>query len=374
MIKILFLTNNLGNGGAERVLVNLANELSKDPQYSVTIRCLSKSGPQIERLSDNIRCEGIIPQNWHFRGINYLYLLPHRWIYKKVVGGEQYDVIIPYLHGVLTKIISYAPKEQKTIAYLHANMENSPFIKQLGKQENIQRLFNSFNRIVAVSNDVKESFVKVSGIKPNRVSVVYNTFAVEEIKRLSLVPVNLKTTPGKIILCSVGKLEEVKGYKRLVDIVKRLRDDGFNFVLTIVGEGPEHQELDERIESMGITECIHLIGYDKNPYKYIQNSDLFVCSSYSEGFSSVVAESLILGVPVVTTECAGMKEMLGNNNEYGVVTDNSGEALYEGMKRLLSNPDLLAHYKKNARERSTYFSPEQTVVAVERMIEEVLHE
>ena len=63
-----------------------------------------------------------------------------------------------------------------------------------------------------------------------------------------------------------------------------------------------------------------------------------------------------------------MKEMLGENNEFGVVTENSEEALYDGIKMLLDNPDLLVHYKKQAEIRGKEFCTEKTVKAVEKML------
>ena len=64
--------------------------------------------------------------------------------------------------------------------------------------------------------------------------------------------------------------------------------------------------------------------------------------------------------------------MLGDNNEYGIITDNNEEALYRGIKRLLDNPDLLTHYRKMATIRGKYFDTEQTVTAVEEMFEGML--
>ena len=96
--------------------------------------------------------------------------------------------------------------------------------------------------------------------------------------------------------------------------------------------------------------------------------DLFVCASFAEGFSTAATEALIVGTPVCTVEVSGMKEMLGENNEWGVVTENSEESLYQGIKQLLDHPALLAHYKQKATERGRMFSTENTVKAVETML------
>ncbi len=82
-----------------------------------------------------------------------------------------------------------------------------------------------------------------------------------------------------------------------------------------------------------------------------------------------MTESLIVGTPVVSTDCSGARELLGENNEYGIVTENSEDGIYDGMKKMLSDPELLAHYKKQAAIRGTFFSREKTVKAVEEMLE-----
>ena len=99
--------------------------------------------------------------------------------------------------------------------------------------------------------------------------------------------------------------------------------------------------------------------------------DLFVCTSFAEGFSTAATEALIVGTPVCTVEVSGMREMLGEDNEWGVVTENNEEALYQAIKRLLDDPALLAHYRGKAKERGETFSTEKTVAAVEKMLMEL---
>ncbi|NLT14593.1 MAG: glycosyltransferase, partial [Clostridiales bacterium] len=100
--------------------------------------------------------------------------------------------------------------------------------------------------------------------------------------------------------------------------------------------------------------------------------DLYVCSSRREGFSTAVTEALIVGTPVVSTNCSGAKELLGHNDEYGIVTENDEDALYRGIKRMLTEEGLLEHYRRQAEGRGKIFSTEETVKQVERMLEEVM--
>jgi len=91
-------------------------------------------------------------------------------------------------------------------------------------------------------------------------------------------------------------------------------------------------------------------------------------ASFAEGFSTAATEALIVGTPVCTVNVSDMKVMLGNNNEYEVVTENDENALYQGIKRLLDNPAFLTHYKEQVELRGEDFSTEETVKAVEKML------
>ena len=169
-------------------------------------------------------------------------------------------------------------------------------------------------------------------------------------------------------IISVGRLIEQKAYTRLLRIHKKLLDSGLKHNLYIVGEGHQKQILQNYIDENNLKTTAHLLGLKKNPWRYVSKSDLFVCSSLKEGFSTAVTEALVLGIPVITTLCSGMNEML-NNGEFGVIVDNNEDALYEGMYKLLSDKNLLNHYKNKAVERSKHFELNTTVQAVEHMLD-----
>ena len=173
---------------------------------------------------------------------------------------------------------------------------------------------------------------------------------------------------GMVRLIAVGTLKQSKGYMRLLKIVKRLRDEQYPMHLYILGIGPLQQEMEEFIRQNKLHDTVTLLGYQTNPYKYVSKCNLFVCASFAEGFSTAATEALIVGTPVCTVEVSGMKEMLGENNEWGVVTENSEEALYQGIQDLLASPDLLSHYINQSILRGQSFRTEETVKAVEQML------
>jgi glycosyltransferase involved in cell wall biosynthesis len=150
-----------------------------------------------------------------------------------------------------------------------------------------------------------------------------------------------------------------------------LKNEGYPVHTYILGEGSKKEAISDFLDAEGLRDSFTFLGYQTNPYKFVKRSDIFVCSSHSEGFSTAATEALIVGTPVCTVEVSGMEEMLGEHNEWGIVTDNDEEALYQGIKRLLDAPELLTHYKEKAAERGKTFSTENTVKAVEEMLLDV---
>jgi glycosyltransferase involved in cell wall biosynthesis len=173
---------------------------------------------------------------------------------------------------------------------------------------------------------------------------------------------------GMIRLVAVGTLKESKGYDRMLRIIQRLQKEAYPVHLYILGIGPQQKKLESYAANNGLTDVVTFLGYQTNPYKYVSKCDLFVCASFAEGFSTAATEALIVTTPVCTVEVSGMKEMLGENNEWGIVTENDEEALYRGIKKLLDDSELLAQYQEKAAQRGKTFSTANTVRAVEEML------
>jgi glycosyltransferase involved in cell wall biosynthesis len=219
--------------------------------------------------------------------------------------------------------------------------------------------------MVFVSEEARAIFLKTLPYA-GKTAVLYSTNETAQIRQAAAEPIELE--PEKLRWCCVGRLIPIKGIDRLLRIQKRLRSAGKNTHLYLLGVGALEGKLRKLSEELEIADSVTFLGYQTNPYKYVANCDLFVCASHAEGFSTAATEALIVGTPVCTVEVAGMKEMLGENNEYGIVTENNEDALCEGIRRLLDDPALLAHCKHQAKLRGEFFSTEQTVKAVEEML------
>lgn len=372
MTKILFFIPTLMHGGAEKVLVNLLNNLDKS-KFDATLFCIFDVGINKNFLSNNIKYQFRFKNV--FRGNSQLMkLFSPRFLYSFFIK-EDYDIVISFLEGPAARIISGCnSKETKKICWVHTEFLNQKIVdKSFRNLEEAIQCYEKYDFVIAVSNDVKEAF-KRNVTKKVPIKVLYNVNDTQNIVEKSKEIVGEIFDEKLINVCSIGKIVEVKGYERLIEVHKRLLDEGIVHRMIILGIGELKLKLEKKIRSMGVSDSFLLLGFHENPYKFLAKSDLYVCSSTREGFSTAVTEALVLGVPVVSTNVSGAKELLGENNEYGIVTENSTEGLYIGLKEILSEPKKLQYYKTLAQERGHFFSKEKTVKEVENLFDSVMHE
>lgn len=365
MIKVLFFIHDLGPGGAEKVLVNLVNSMDHE-QFEITVMTLFGGGVNEQFLPPDIRYISIF-QTIRRGHIHMMKLLSPYMLHKKYIK-DKYDIEVAYLEGPSARVISGCPDpETKLVSWIHVEQHDRKTADQAFRSfEEAVGCYKRFDSIVCVSQTVQDDFLSLYPDIHNSI-VLYNTNDTDRILRLKDESVDLDIFRNdEIKLCGVGKLTPNKGFDKICRIHKRLRADGLPVHTYILGEGEQRKQLEEYIAQNGLETTITLLGYQSNPYKYLAKCDVFVCASIAEGFSTAATEALILGTPVVTTLVSGMKEMLGENNEYGIVTENNEESLYQALKQMCENRDLIEEYRKRAFERGKSFSSNKTTSAVEK--------
>ncbi len=364
MIKILFLIHDLSVGGAEKVLINLVNNMDIT-KFDITVMTLFGGGVNEQFLSPKIKhinCfRKVISGNSHLMKVLSPKVL-HKWLIK-----DHYDIEVAYLEGPSARIISGCQnKNTKLISWIHIEQKTKKNAARAFRNYNeSNKCYKHFDSIICVSETVKKDFCSLYSID-RPIKVLYNTNESEKIIKQSTLSVEEKIfRKDEINLIGVGKVVTNKGFDRMARILKRLRNKGYPVHWYILGVGPEQVKIERFLQENNLQEYFTFLGYRTNPYKYVARCDLFVCASFAEGFSTATTEALIVGTPVCTVDVSGMKEMLGENNEYGIVTNNSEEDLYQGIDKLLSDSQLLHYYKQKAVERGKIFSTSNTVKKVE---------
>lgn len=369
MIRILFLINTLRGGGAEKTLINLVNNLPGN-QYDITVQTIDNSGVYISQLNSNIHYKTINNKKGFIRKVfNHIltFNLSAKWIYNTFIKSD-YDVEIAFMEGLPTKIISASTNQKTTkIAWVHTDLMN--YFDSSAVYKNVEenkKAYQKFDKIACVSEDCKRKFIERFGDFGDKLQTVYNVILDDDIRKKG----NEKLDGIKHdypIVISCGRLCEQKGFDRLLRVHKKLIDGGIKHYLWIVGDGNLRSDFENYIKENNISDTVFMWGFQPNPYKYMKNADLFVCSSVAEGYSTVVTESVVLGIPVLSTNVAGANEPKENPRSYRVV-ENNEESLYEGLKLILTNPKELEKAKQYTKNISKAFTKEKYLCEIIALI------
>ena len=375
--RICFIHWRLVIGGAESALFDLVTLLDKS-KFDITVFIVYPDGEWHEKFQKaGIRVEHAYSSFTNKKGL--LDTLVNHCRIKAVdmamsqfgkglfdtIYKNKFDLIVSYhLHPPFFEL--GLPSFGKTVKYIHGNVFTNPsFGETIIKQ--IEYL-PYYDKIICVSEDSKNAFEKMTGIK-DRIQVCFNPINSERIIKLSNEPVKINTDIPYI--CAVGRLSPEKGYLRLVKIHKRLISDGIKYRLVFVGDGEQKKELVDLIEKLKINDKVLLLGRKSNPYPFIKNSKLLVISSFTEAMPVVAMEALCLGVPVVSS-FEPVKELFGDEL-CGITTKNDDDSLYMGLKAVLTDEKYYKKLKEGALRRSSFFLSERMIKEVESIYMELLN-
>jgi len=368
--RITFYCDSMDIGGTEKATLDLVNNLSEE-KYDIRIVQLTPGGIYHKKLKKHIKTRSIVPISpktsftyyWRFR--NLFHKLPVDLMHRIFIGNKQ-DIEIACGYGYPTVIVSKAPNAKK-IAWIHMDVSlDRNKVAEMSYEEG-REYFKDIDEFVCVSYDCAKKFNEKFGFE-DKTKVCYNILPVDEIIEKA------KEEPSEVFdkeyinIVSVGRLTWQKGFDVLINVISKLINEGAKIKLYIVGKGEDYNSLNELIKNNNMSENIKLLGYVENPYALMNNADLYVCSSRHESFSLTVAESLILGTPVVSTRCTGPIELL-DGGIYGLLVDNNEESLYEGVKRLVTSEEERMSYKNKAMERKSFFDTKNAIQVWEKILD-----
>lgn len=330
MKKVLFFIESLSGGGAEKVLSTLVQHIDKS-RFAVTVCAISGGGKYDEVVASNVKLIRIfdpterytgIKKLWYIIKYNLIYKILPTWLVYNLFVPKGYDVEVAFVEGFATKVIATSSnKKAKKIAWVHVDLIQRPWPIELGVFKNLEderSAYNCFDRVVCVSKSVEEIMCKSYGLKNTK--TIYNPLDNDAILTQGELQSSYDVDKNKFNIVSVGRYTKQKGYDLLLPVIARICTTHSNVYLWLIGEGSERVALEQQAAELGILDNVTFTGFLKNPYALMSKMDLFVCSSRAEGFSLVIAESMILGVPVISMNCSGPNELIGKN-EYGILCD-----------------------------------------------------
>ena len=213
--------------------------------------------------------------------------------------------------------------------YVHCDYKNYG-----GYHPKVEKTYNKFNKIVCVSKGCKESFINCFPKLSSKTVVCENFTNTNRIIKLSKKAKIYEK--DKIIFVTICRLAEEKGIDRTIFILKKLYNEGFkNFKWIIVGGGEKETIYKNIIKNNLLGNYIEFVGERINPYYYLKNADYFLLPSFHEAAPMVFGESIVLKVPIITTNTISAVELV-EKKEVGIVCKNSKKGLYDILKKILN--------------------------------------
>lgn len=372
MKKILIVLNRMDAGGITKSLCNLLSHLKKfKNNYEIDLFLFRKYGCYISDIPNYVNvieskgtlklfgasqkdtkkfgvCQYVkrfFVSCWTKIFTNYI---PLTMAIKQNKLKKEYDAAISFAHtqnshnmvAGSAEMVLWGVNAKKKMCFIHGDV----LAENLLTKSNINK-FAKFDNIFCVSkscaNQLKENCNRLA----DKCDFIYNTQDNDDIIKKSN-EVEIKLNKDRLNLIMVSRLSKEKAHIRFLKVMKKLVDDGLYFNLHILGDGIMKQPINECIQDMNLGEYVKLYGAQSNPFAYVKQADLFVLPSYNEAAPMVYNESMLLGVPILTTNVISAYEMVGDK---GFVCENTEDGIYVELKQILCNKNLIQEKKEKLK-------------------------
>ena len=343
MKKIIFGITSLTIGGAERVLVDLANRLSME--YSVTVFTIYDGGELKKELNSNIKKIALYRKPYkEFTKVEKIKASLKLILYKnkiyEAIMKRGFDTEIAFLEGPITRLFAVKSNTNK-IAWIHNDISK---VYGSGIKAKIKKIvdgieYKKYKRLVFVSKENLEDFNKeYKWASKNNEEIIRNYIDYKKVLEKAEENVELPYIDKEINLLTVCRLVEQKALDRFIKVQKELERNGIHTKIYIVGDGPLRFNLQKEIDEEGLTDRFILLGQKENPYPYIKYCDYFCLLSYYEGYGMVLEEAKILNKPIILTNTAAKECAKGYKK--AIVLDNNFEGIVKGLEKELKSDNV----------------------------------
>ena len=355
MKKVTILALHLNYGGIERFITNLANGISDDYNVEIisTYKLLDKP---FFNLNDNISVKYLITNLKPNKSLVKKYMKEHRFIklFKELIKS------IKILYYKKSRMINFIKKCDSDIIISTRDIHN----KWLGKyaKKSIIKIGSEHNDIDSLKyiKNISETAKKLDYF------IVVSKKMVKDYKKYLSTPVihipnSIERLPSDFSklntnnIITVGRLESIKGYEDLIDVMNIVVSKNKNIVLNIVGDGNQYELLKNKINELSLDNNIKLLGYKKSEElsELYNESSIYVMSSFSESFGLVLLEAQSHGLPCIAFDSAnGAKELIHNGIDGYLIENRNKKKMADKILELINNKDECRKLGGNALDNS----------------------
>ncbi|QWI56762.1 glycosyltransferase [Bacillus mycoides] len=363
MKRVLFMISSMNIGGVEKSLLSLLSVLPKD-KYDVTVLMLEKKGGFLKQLPSWVKIEeaawfeSIKPKimqppkktikeyfknKRYIKALNFLlsYVvskkLKDRYVFYKEIfkdiphNKNKYDIAIAYQGP--TDIIDYyvvnKVTSEKKISWVHFDVFQHQINTKL-----YEKLYDELDNIFVVSKEAQKHLIEKFPMVKSKTSVFFNIVLPDLINEMAKEKIEFDNGYKGMKIVTVGRLSKEKGQDLAIKVLSMLRKDGYDVRWYCIGEGENRAYYETLIGKYNLKQDFLLLGSTKNPYPYVNQSDIYVQTSRHEGYCLTLAEAKCLKKPIVTTNFTGAYEQIKNGHN-GFIVEWNEEDLYNKIKYLL---------------------------------------
>jgi len=331
-MKIIFTIPSLYGGGAERVLKYLVENIQTNEKFLVTL----ESGQKYD-ISQDVKYKKLTNIDGRSSTIKKIFFFIIQYFkFNFFINQEKPDIIISFLERSNIISILSLTNIKKVISirsFISKKFNDTGFKGKIVKIF-YKYLFKKVKYFVVPTYEIKDDLIKNFQIKSKNIQVIYNPIDLEKINQLKKEPLDKEYQQmfkNNKVLINLGNLTNPKGQWHLIKVFSNLKKKHSGIKLVILGEGNLKYFLVNLSNNLGLKVFdidsdkfdsnydIYFLGFQKNPYKFLYKSDLFVFSSLREGFPNALIEAMACELPIISSNCqSGPKEIL-ENGKYGVL-------------------------------------------------------
>ena len=263
------------------------------------------------------------------------------YYYKYLLSGvksldDKYDLAVAYAGPMdfITYFVLNKIKAKKRVQWIHFDITKIGFNKKFAEKN-----YKKFDKIFVVSEEGKEKLINLIPALNNKIEAFFNIISCNLIENMSKNEKGFNDSFDGVRILTVGRLSKEKGQDLTINVLARLRNEGYKVKWYCVGDGPDKENYYNKIKDLGIEDYYILLGSKLNPYPFMKECDIYVQPSRHEGYCITLGEARCFDNPIVTTNFTGANEQI-KNGETGLVCDISEEAIYKSIKKLLDDKEL----------------------------------
>ena len=355
---LIFLVPSLAGGGAERVATTLLPYLAR--HFDLTLALLEDR--RLYPVPADIRVaafSGLLgSQAAHVIRIPY-----HISALARLIRRHRARVVLSFMEqaNIINILASNITGHHVVISQrtnLRQQYENKGLLGKVTSKTSA-RLYPKADRIIAVSNGIKEIIVSDYKLDARRIAVIPNPVDIASVAELSKKELSM-ALPSDYLL-HVGRLSvKAKAHDILLNAFKKLHSGHPNLKLVLVGDGPDKRQIQVMVNDMDLAESVIPAGWQDNVYPFMAGAKVLILCSRYEGWPNVLVEAMACGCPVIATDCqTGPREILGDN-EYGLLVPvDDPEALAHSVEGLLTDESRRTYFQEQVRKRAQEFDLEQ---------------